>query len=111
MKPFEVIEGSKDKATFVCTYCSSRFVTRVGLNEHWQTDPRCRTNRTVSNPLQSKYGEAGLAHTVPGEHTLHLVRAKDCPHDTPRDPLTDVSGTVIGYQCNYCFSVFPEQVQ
>lgn len=54
-KPFQVIDGLKDQATVVCTWCAATFLTRTALQAHWKSSPRCNRNRTVSNPTQSKY--------------------------------------------------------
>lgn len=54
MRPFDVVEGLKDKATVVCTWCGGKFVSKERLEEHWTESPRCGRNRNVNNPTQEK---------------------------------------------------------
>lgn len=54
-RPFQVIDGQRDEATFACTWCAARFLTRQALTGHWATSPRCKRNRAVSNQTQTKY--------------------------------------------------------
>ncbi len=64
-------------AAFVCTWCGARFIQQDDLVAHWQGNPDCRANRTVSNPLQSKYNVAdpdgNITGPQPGADTLKRV--------------------------------------
>jgi hypothetical protein len=98
----------RTQGQFVCTYCASSFGTRAELAQHKLSDPRCASNANVSNPLQTKYMDANVEPTRPGEYTLFRVRSRDCPHTARRAPLFDDEGTITGYQCTYCFTPLPE---
>lgn len=52
---FEVIDGGKAQGQFICPYCAESFEVRSELSKHWLADARCRENRFVNNPMQSKY--------------------------------------------------------
>lgn len=97
-------------STHVCTWCALRFPSRAELDEHRMTSPECRANQKVSSPLQTRYGDADMVWTQPGEHTLNRVRAKTCPHTHPRARLVNGAGQTIGYQCGWCYSVLREDL-
>lgn len=97
-----VVGGNPEAGRFVCSWCAARFFKRPALNAHWRTSPECKTNRSVSNPLQSKYGRADMIVTVPGEAVLHAVRSRDCTHEVTK-PLVDAEGNLIGRQCMNCY--------
>lgn len=97
-------------ALFVCTWCALRFGSRAELDEHHASSPACRANQKVSSPLQTRYGDADVVWTQPGEATLHRVRAGTCRHRHPRARLVDAAGATIGYQCGWCYSVLPEDL-
>lgn len=62
---------------FACTWCAGTFVTRGALAAHHLEDVGCGRNATVSNPLQSKYGDAGgEVADLPGQHVLDKVETK-----------------------------------
>lgn len=98
------------RAAFVCTWCALRFDDRASLDEHRVSSPECRANQKVSSPLQTRYGDAEMVWTQPGEATLHRVRAATCPHTHPRARLVDADGATIGYQCGWCYGVLPEDL-
>jgi hypothetical protein len=52
---FTVLNGQRDEATHVCTWCAAHFLTHKELKAHWKKSPRCQRNKTVSNQTQSKY--------------------------------------------------------
>jgi len=91
----------------VCTWCALRFTSRVALDEHRVTSPECRANQKVSSPLQTRYGDADMVWTQPGEMTLNRVRARSCPHTAPRARLVNAAGATIGYQCGWCYGMLP----
>lgn len=111
MKPFEVIDGTKGKGTpgFVCTFCATSFATRAELDQHWDTDSRCKNNRFASNATQTKYGDADAVPTVHGEEALRKVRAPTCAHPPDlRRILADEENRPIGWRCIYCYSDFTD---
>lgn len=92
---------------YVCTWCALRFASRAALDEHRVTSLECRANQKVSSPLQTRYGDAEMVWTQPGEATLHRVRAAACRHTHPRARLVDAAGETIGFQCGWCYGVLP----
>mgnify|MGYP005828909421 CR=1 FL=1 len=102
--------SSGDEATHVCTWCALRFPSRAALDEHHVTSPDCRANQKVSSPLQTRYGDADMVWTQPGETTLHRVRARTCRHTHPRARLVNSAGETIGWQCGWCYGVLPEDL-
>ena len=100
-----VVEGAP--RPFVCTWCAGRYRSRADLSRHWRDVPECKKNRNVSNPLQSKYGQADMVVTVPGEATLHAVRSRDCTHEETK-PLRDADGRLLGRQCMNCYGAMLE---
>ncbi|MEI7742547.1 MAG: hypothetical protein WCK58_02220 [Chloroflexota bacterium] len=96
-----------ETASFVCTWCALRFRSRSAFDEHHVSSPECRANQKVSSPLQTRYGEADMVWTQPGEMTLHRVRSASCRHRHPRARLVDSTGATIGYQCGWCYGVLP----
>jgi hypothetical protein len=103
-------ERARRGSTFVCTWCALRFATKTDLDEHRMTSVECRANQKVSSPLQTRYGDADMVWTQPGEATLHRVRAATCQHAAPRARLVDAAGDTIGYQCGYCYGVLPQNL-
>ena len=101
---------AQSMSTFVCTWCAIRFSSRADLNEHHITSVDCRANQKVSSPLQTRYGDADMVWTQPGEATLHRVRAATCRHTHPRARLVDAAGATIGYQCGWCYGVLAEDL-
>jgi hypothetical protein len=97
--------------THVCTWCALRFASRPALDEHHVVSPECRANQTVSSPLQTRYGDADMVWTQPGEMTLHRVRARTCLHTHPRARLVNAAGETIGYQCGWCYGVLPDDLR
>jgi hypothetical protein len=97
--------------TYVCTWCALRFPSRAELDEHRVTSLECRANQKVSSPLQTRYGDADMVWTQPGEMTLHRVRAGTCDHTHPRARLVDGAGETIGYQCGWCYGLLPEDLR
>jgi hypothetical protein len=97
-------------ATYVCTWCALRFPSRGALDHHRAASPECRANQKVSSPLQTRYGDADVVWTQPGEVTLNRVRAKTCRHVHPRARLVDVGGDAIGYQCGWCYSLLRDDL-
>jgi hypothetical protein len=97
-------------AAFVCTWCALRFASRAALDEHRATSLECRANQKVSSPLQTRYGDADMVWTQPGEMTLHRVRAGTCAHTAPRAKLVDAAGDTIGFQCGWCYGLLPEDL-
>jgi hypothetical protein len=95
---------------YVCTWCALRFGTRTALDEHRMTSLECRANQKVSSPLQTRYGDADMVWTQPGEMTLHRVRSASCRHTHPRARLVDEAGRTIGFQCGWCYGVLPEDL-
>lgn len=95
-------------ANFYCPWCAEGFETKSALVEHWVATPVCMANRHVSNPLQSKYGDAAGIENVPGEAMLTRVRAPGCEHPESlrEDLFTDMStqGGAIGYRCGHCYT-------
>jgi hypothetical protein len=115
--PLRVVGGFESRAergrrgsTFVCTWCASRFGSRLDLDQHRMTSVQCRANQKVSSPLQTRYGDAEMVWTQPGEATLHRVRAATCEHTHPRARLVDAAGDTIGYQCGWCYGLLPEDL-
>lgn len=63
-RPFEVLEGGKPPRNdpgFVCPWCGQAFKRRyvasdgvMSLQEHFETNPRCKRNQNVNNPTQEK---------------------------------------------------------
>jgi hypothetical protein len=97
-------------AAFVCTWCALPFPTRSALEAHRVASVACRANQKVSSPLQTRYGDADMVWTQPGEMTLHRVRAAACPHAHPRARLVDAAGLTIGYQCGWCYGVLADDL-
>lgn len=97
-------------AAYVCTWCALRFPSRPALDRHHATSPECRANQKVSSPLQTRYGDADMVWTQPGEYTLHKVRARTCRHTHPRARLVNAEGETIGYQCGWCYGVLPDDL-
>ena len=77
-----VIGGSDARATrgtmYVCTWCGLRYKSRAELDAHRLASVECRANQKVSSPLQTRYGDADMVWTQPGEGTLHRVRSRTC---------------------------------
>jgi hypothetical protein len=101
----EARDGTADGPAYVCTWCALRFPSRRALDEHRVASTECRANQKVSSPLQTRYGDADMVWTQPGEGTLHKIRAPGCAHVHPRARLVDAAGETIGYQCGWCYSV------
>jgi hypothetical protein len=99
-----------DVPSYVCTWCALRFPSRAALDSHRVTSAECRANQKVSSPLQTRYGDADMVWTQPGEATLHRVRAASCRHTSPRARLVDAAGETIGYQCGWCYGLLPEDL-
>ena len=95
---------------YVCTWCALRFPGRTALDEHRVTSMECRANQKVSSPLQTRYGDADMVWTQPGEMTLNRVRASTCGHTAPRARLVNAAGETIGYQCGWCYGLLPEDI-
>lgn len=95
----------RGQGLYVCTWCALPFTTRAAFDEHRVTSAECRANQKVSSPLQTRYGDADMVWTQPGEATLHRVRARTCPHTHPRARLVDAAGATIGFQCGWCYGV------
>jgi hypothetical protein len=96
--------------SYVCTWCALRLPSRVALDEHRVSSPACRANQKVSSPLQTRYGDADMVWTQPGEATLHRVRASTCAHTLPRARLVDAAGETIGFQCGWCYGMLPDDL-
>jgi hypothetical protein len=64
----------------------------------------------VSSPLQTRYGDADMVWTQPGEATLHRVRGKTCRHTHPRARLVNAVGETIGFQCGWCYGMLAEDL-
>ena len=94
----------------VCTWCALRFPSRAALEQHRVSSPECRANQKVSSPLQTRYGDADMVWTQPGEMTLNRVRASTCGHTHPRARLVDAAGETIGYQCGWCYGLLGEDL-
>jgi hypothetical protein len=108
-------EPSTDGATnttagFVCTWCALRFTSRASLDAHRATSQECRANQKVSSPLQTRYGDADMIWTQPGETTLNRVRGRTCRHVHPRARLVNAAGATIGYQCGWCYGLLPQDL-
>ncbi len=103
--------ASPRETTHVCTWCALRFPSRAALDAHHGTSLECRANQTVSSPLQTRYGDADVVWTQPGEMTLNRVRAGTCGHTHPRARLVDTEGRTIGYQCGWCYSLLPHDLE
>jgi hypothetical protein len=103
-------ERARRGATFVCTWCALRFTSRADLDGHRMASIECRANQRVSSPLQTRYGDAEVVWTQPGEATLHRVRAATCPHTHPRARLVDTGGDTIGFQCGWCYAVLRDDL-
>jgi predicted SprT family Zn-dependent metalloprotease len=101
--------GARSRA-YVCTWCASRFTSRGELDAHKMTSAECRANQKVSSPLQTRYGDADMVWTQPGEATLHRVRAATCGHTHARARLVNAAGQTIGYQCGWCYGVLPDDL-
>ncbi len=95
---------------YVCTWCALRFASRAALDAHRATSLECRANQKVSSPLQTRYGDADVVWTQPGEMTLNRVRAGTCGHTHPRARLVNAAGETIGYQCGWCYGLLPEDL-
>lgn len=54
-RPFELLAGGRDLPGYVCPWCGTKTLTRAGLEAHFEADPRCKGNRNVNNPTQTKY--------------------------------------------------------
>jgi hypothetical protein len=95
MKPFTVLNGRRDEATFVCTWCAARFLSRTELEEHWKASKKCFRQRNVSNQTQSKYRDVSAKPPMPGQPTLDRVESfrslADLAHTTNDQlhPLND----------------------
>ena len=98
------------RTSYVCTWCALRFSSRAALDEHRVTSMDCRANQKVSSPLQTRYGDADMVWTQPGEMTLNLVRRASCAHTHPRARLVNAAGQTIGYQCGWCYGLLPEDL-
>ncbi len=92
---------------YVCTWCALRFSSRAALTAHHGESSACRANQRVSSPLQTRYGDADMVWTQPGEATLHRVRSKTCRHTHPRARLVNAAGETIGFQCGWCYGMLP----
>jgi hypothetical protein len=92
---------------FVCTWCALRLEGSAALDAHRADSPECRANQSVSSPLQTRYGEAEMVVTQPGEMTLHRIRARSCKHTAPRARLVKGDGSLLGFQCGWCYSLLP----
>ena len=97
-------------SAYVCTWCALRFPSRAALHEHRESSIECRANQKVSSPLQTRYGDADMVWTQPGEMTLNRVRARTCPHTAPRARLVNAAGETIGYQCGWCYGLLAEDL-
>jgi hypothetical protein len=97
-------------AVYVCTWCALRFPSRDDLERHHRDSTECRANQRVSSPLQTRYGDADMVWTQPGEATLHRVRGAACPHTAARARLVDAAGATIGFQCGWCYGVLREDL-
>ena len=95
---------------YVCTWCALRFPSRAALDEPRATSLECRANQKVSSPLQTRYGDADMGWTQPGEITLNRVRASTCGHAAPRARLVNAAGETIGYQCGWCYGLLPQDL-
>lgn len=109
---FVVIEGLKDKLTFVCPWCGALWPSHEALEEHWSTNPRCKANKRTSNQTQTKYNDADYTADPQGLPTLNKVRRGACDHpEELRQPLyagKDEQGQwagMIGYQCTHCYEI------
>ncbi|HEY5630283.1 MAG TPA: hypothetical protein VIR16_12315, partial [Candidatus Limnocylindrales bacterium] len=102
--------ASRRHTAFVCTWCALRFASRADLEAHRLSSVECRANQKVSSPLQTRYGDADMVWTQPGEGTLHRVRSRACPHTHPRARLVDAAGATLGYQCGWCYGLLPEDL-
>jgi hypothetical protein len=102
--------GARPAGTHVCTWCALRFPSRDALDRHREASPECRANQKVSSPLQTRYGDADMVWTQPGEWTLSKVRAGTCPHTAPRARLVNAAGETIGYQCGWCYSLLRDDL-
>ena len=114
-RSLRVVGGSDARATrgrtaYVCTWCALRFTSRAELDAHRMSSLECRANQKVSSPLQTRYGDADMVWTQPGEGTLHRVRSRTCPHTHPRARLVDSAGATIGFQCGWCYSLLPDDL-
>jgi hypothetical protein len=117
-RPALRVVGAADRATgdeaggrtHVCTWCALRFSSSSTLADHRATSPECRANQKVSSPLQTRYGDADMVWTQPGEATLHRTRVKLCRHVGPRARLVNAAGETIGYQCGWCYSVLQDDL-
>jgi len=99
-----------DGAAFVCTWCALRFPSRAALDQHRVDSVECRANQKVSSPLQTRYGDADMVWTQPGEMTLNRVRGASCRHTNPMPRLVNAAGRTIGYQCGWCYSMLPDDI-
>jgi hypothetical protein len=106
----EARDRSAGRTAFVCTWCALRLPSRAALDEHRVSSPECRANQKVSSPLQTRYGDADMVWTQPGEATLHRVRAGSCRHTHPRARLVDAAGETIGFQCGWCYGMLAEDL-
>ncbi len=102
--------GEQRGTAYVCTWCALRFPSRAALDEHRESSTECRANQRVSSPLQTRYGDADVVWTQPGEMTLNRVRARSCPHTHPRARLVNAAGETIGYQCGWCYGLLAEDL-
>jgi hypothetical protein len=98
------------RPAYVCTWCALRFSSRGELDRHHADSVACRANQTVSSPLQTRYGDADMVWTQPGEMTLNRVRATTCRHTHPRARLVDAAGQTIGYQCGWCYAILRDDL-
>ena len=103
-------DPQRRRGGFVCTWCALRFATRGELEQHRLASTACRANQRVSSPLQTRYGDADIVWTQPGEATLHRVRAASCAHTHPRARLVNAEGETIGFQCGWCYGVLAEDL-
>ena len=105
-------DGATDDAgtSFVCTWCALRFHMRPALDAHRAVSPECQANQKVSSPLQTRYGDADMVWTQPGEATLNRVRGRTCKHTHPRARLVNAAGETIGFQCGWCYGLLAEDL-
>jgi hypothetical protein len=97
-------------SAYVCTWCALRFGSRASLDLHHADSQECRANQKVSSPLQTRYGNADMVWTQPGEMTLNRVRAATCRHTQPRARLVNAAGQTIGFQCGWCYGMLPDDL-
>jgi hypothetical protein len=106
----EAPPGAGPGSAFVCTWCALRFGSRASLDQHRADSQECRANQKVSSPLQTRYGDADMVWTQPGEMTLNRVRAATCRHTQPRARLVNDAGQTIGFQCGWCYGILRDDL-